>query len=61
MKAFVFDTETTGLPVRDGALSEQPYVVQFAGILHQTDHAPAGGHLNAEDVQNLAHCFAQIQ
>ncbi|MDQ1343322.1 MAG: polymerase subunit alpha [Patescibacteria group bacterium] len=33
MKAFVFDTETTGFPVRDGALSEQPYVVQFAGIL----------------------------
>jgi DNA polymerase III epsilon subunit-like protein len=33
MRAFVFDTETTGFPVKDGALSEQPYIVQFAGIL----------------------------
>lgn len=33
MRAFVFDTETTGFPVRDGALSEQPYIVQFAGLL----------------------------
>lgn len=33
MKAFIFDTETTGLTVRNGNLDEQPYVVQFAGIL----------------------------
>ena len=33
MKAFVFDTETTGFTVKDGKLSEQPYIVQFAGIL----------------------------
>lgn len=33
MRAFVFDTETTGFPVKDGALSEQPHIVQFAGIL----------------------------
>ena len=33
MRAFVFDTETTGFPVKDGALSEQPHVVQFAGVL----------------------------
>ncbi len=33
MKAFVFDTETTGFSVRGGTLAEQPYIVQFAGIL----------------------------
>lgn len=33
MKAFVFDTETTGFTVKDGKLSEQPYIIQFAGIL----------------------------
>lgn len=33
MKAFVFDTETTGFPVRGGTPDEQPYIVQFAGIL----------------------------
>ncbi len=37
MKAFVFDTETTGLTVRNGNLDEQPYVVQFAGILGEID------------------------
>ena len=33
MKAFVFDTETTGFTVRDGRLDQQPYIIQFAGIL----------------------------
>ena len=33
MQVFVFDTETTGLPVRGAALDKQPYIVQFAGIL----------------------------
>jgi DNA polymerase III epsilon subunit-like protein len=33
MKAFVFDTETTGFSTKWAALSEQPYIVQFAGIL----------------------------
>lgn len=33
MRAFVFDTETTGFTVKDGKLEEQPYIVQFAGIL----------------------------
>lgn len=28
----VFDTETTGFPVRDGRLDQQPYIVQFASI-----------------------------
>lgn len=33
MKVFIFDTETTGFTVKGGDLSEQPYIVQFAGIL----------------------------
>ena len=33
MRAFVFDTETTGFPMKDGTMEQQPYVVQFAGIL----------------------------
>lgn len=33
MKAFVFDTETTGFTVRDGRLDQQPHIIQFAGIL----------------------------
>ncbi|MDD2745232.1 MAG: 3'-5' exonuclease [Candidatus Gracilibacteria bacterium] len=33
MKAFVFDTETTGFSSKDRPLSEQPYIVQIAGIL----------------------------
>jgi DNA polymerase III subunit alpha len=37
MKVFVFDTETTGFPVKDGTLAQQPYIVQFAGILIDID------------------------
>ena len=33
MRAFVFDTETTGFPIREGTMDQQPYIVQFAGIL----------------------------
>lgn len=33
MKAFVFDTETTGFSTKGAPLEEQPYIVQFAGIL----------------------------
>lgn len=37
MRCFVFDTETTGLPVSGGTPDEQPYIVQFAGILGEID------------------------
>lgn len=37
MKICVFDTETTGFPVRDGELSQQPYIVQFAAIIGELD------------------------
>jgi DNA polymerase III subunit epsilon len=37
MKAFVFDTETTGFSTKGGSLAEQPYIVQFAGILGHID------------------------
>lgn len=30
MRITIFDTETTGLPVREGKLEQQPYVTQFA-------------------------------
>ncbi|EKE26122.1 MAG: DNA-directed DNA polymerase [uncultured bacterium (gcode 4)] len=33
MQAFVFDTETTWFTVKWGSIEEQPYIVQFAGIL----------------------------
>lgn len=33
----IFDTETTGLPVRGGSLAEQPHVIQFASITYKFD------------------------
>jgi DNA polymerase III epsilon subunit-like protein len=33
MRAFVFDTETTGFPIKEGTMDQQPHIVQFAGIL----------------------------
>lgn len=32
MKICVWDTETTGFSTRDGDLSQQPYIIQFASI-----------------------------
>jgi DNA polymerase III epsilon subunit-like protein len=32
MRITVFDTETTGFPVKEGRLDQQPYIVQFASI-----------------------------
>lgn len=29
----VWDTETTGFPVKEGTLDQQPYIVQFAAIV----------------------------
>lgn len=37
MKICVFDTETTGFPVKEGTLDQQPYVVQFAAIIGELD------------------------
>jgi DNA polymerase III epsilon subunit-like protein len=33
MKICVWDTETTGFPVRGGTLDQQPHIVQFAAIV----------------------------
>ncbi len=33
----VWDTETTGFPVRDWTLDQQPYIVQFAAIVGEID------------------------
>lgn len=37
MKICVFDTETTGFPVREWTLDQQPYIVQFAAIIGEID------------------------
>lgn len=37
MRIVVWDTETTGLPVLNGKLAQQPYIIQFAGILGEVD------------------------
>lgn len=37
MKICVFDTETTGLPVREGRLDQQPHIIQFAAIVGEID------------------------
>lgn len=34
MKIIIFDTETTGIPMREAALDAQPYVTQFAAIIY---------------------------
>lgn len=39
MKICVWDTETTGFPVREGKLEQQPYIVQFAAIVGEFDNA----------------------
>jgi DNA polymerase III subunit alpha len=31
----IFDTETTGLPVRNRPLADQPYIIQFAAITYE--------------------------
>jgi len=50
MKAFIFDTETTGLTVRNGNLDEQPYIVQFAGILGEVDSMNGFTELDRVDI-----------
>lgn len=33
----VWDTETTGFPVREGKLEQQPHIIQFAAISSEID------------------------
>jgi DNA polymerase-3 subunit epsilon len=37
MKICVWDTETTGFPVKDGTLDQQPYIIQFAAIISELE------------------------
>jgi DNA polymerase III subunit epsilon len=37
MKICVWDTETTGFPVKDGKLEQQPYIIQFAAIVSELE------------------------
>ncbi len=39
MRITIFDTETTGLPVREGKLSDQPHIIQFASQTFEFDAA----------------------
>jgi len=51
MRAFVFDTETTGFSVKGGSLDQQPYIVQFAGILGEIDRE--NGFVEIERIDQL--------
>jgi DNA polymerase-3 subunit epsilon len=37
MRITIFDTETTGLPKREGTLQDQPHVIQFASQTFEFD------------------------
>ncbi len=50
MKICVFDTETTGFPVRDGSLDQQPYIVQFAAIIGELDEEKNYTELERHDI-----------
>ena len=39
MRITIFDTETTGLPRREGKLEDQPYIIQFASQTFEYDPA----------------------
>ncbi len=39
MRITIFDTETTGLPVRNESLEKQPYIIQFAAFMYEYDPA----------------------
>lgn len=49
MKICVFDTETTGFPVREGSIEQQPYIVQFAAIVGEIDESKNYTELNRYD------------
>lgn len=50
MRITVFDTETTGFPVREGRLDQQPYIVQFASITGEIDDAGIYQEISRENI-----------
>lgn len=50
MKICVWDTETTGFPVREWTLDQQPYIVQFAAIVWDLDENKNYTELERHDI-----------
>ncbi len=50
MRFCVWDTETTGFPVRDGTLDQQPYIVQFAAIVGNINASGISSEVERHDI-----------
>lgn len=50
MRVCVWDTETTGFPVREGKLEQQPYIIQFAAIVWEMEEDGAHTELERHDI-----------
>jgi DNA polymerase III epsilon subunit-like protein len=50
MRITVFDTETTGFPVKEGRLEQQPYIVQFASITGEIDSGGVYHEISRENI-----------
>ena len=46
----VWDTETTGFPVKDGKLEQQPYIIQFAAIVSELSEDGTVRELERHDI-----------
>ena len=46
----VWDTETTGFPVKDGKLEQQPYIIQFAAIVSELESDGSIRELERHDI-----------
>ena len=50
MRVCVWDTETTGFPVREGKLEQQPYIIQFAAIVWEMEEDGTHTELERHDI-----------
>lgn len=51
----VWDTETTGFPVREGTLDQQPYIIQFASITGEMNRNWEYREISQEDIMIKPH------
>ncbi len=51
----VWDTETTGFPVREGTLDQQPYIIQFASITGEMNRNWEYREVSREDIMIKPH------
>ncbi len=51
----VWDTETTGFPVREGTLDQQPYIIQFASITGEMNRNWEYREISREDIMIKPH------